>query len=48
MASNSQHTQRSYYNEDIDFFELAKEDEEFSAVLKKNNGRIDWQDPLAV
>jgi len=40
--------QRPYYHEDIDFTALAAEDEDFAALLRQNDGRIDWQDPSAI
>jgi hypothetical protein len=40
--------QRPYYHEDIDFTALAAEDADFAALLRQNDGRIDWQDPTAI
>ena len=40
--------QRPYYHEDIDFTALATEDEDFAALIRQNDGRIDWQDPSAI
>ena len=41
-------SQRPYYHEDIDFTALAAEDEDFAALIRQNDGRIDWQDPSAI
>jgi hypothetical protein len=48
MSTTASSTQRPYYHEDIDFAALGLQDEEFAALLRINDGRIDWQDPLAV
>lgn len=48
MATTTTNTQRTYYNEDIDFAALAKQDADFAAILDANKGRVDWQDPKAV
>lgn len=45
MSKTQQHP---YYHEDIDFTALAAEDEDFAALLRQNDGRIDWQDPSAI
>jgi hypothetical protein len=38
MVTTTNPPQKSYYHEDIDF----------AALLRSNDGRIDWQDPLAI
>jgi len=48
MSTTQQSPQRPYYHEDIDFTALAAVDEDFAALLQKNDGRIDWQDPSAI
>jgi len=48
MSATSNYSQRPYYHEDIDFAALGLQDEEFAALLRVNDGRIDWQDPSAV
>ena len=48
MSTKSETKRPPYYHEDVDFAALALQDEEFAALLRSNNGRIDWQDPLAV
>jgi len=48
MSTTTSQQQRSYYHEDIDFPALALKDEDFAALLRSNDGRIDWQDPSAV
>ncbi|KAL1585896.1 hypothetical protein WHR41_04934, partial [Cladosporium halotolerans] len=48
MAETQPQTLRPYYKEDIDFKALAAQDEDFAALLASNDGRIDWQDPLAL
>ena len=47
-ATQQPPSQRPYYHEDIDFTALATEDEDFAALLRQNDGRIDWQDPSAI
>ena len=48
MTTTTSDSQKSYYHEDIDFAALGLQDEDFAALLRSNDGRIDWQDPLAV
>lgn len=48
MAETEPQTLRPYYKEDIDFKALAAQDEDFAALLASNDGRVDWQDPLAL
>ena len=48
MSAITDSSQRPYYHEDIDFAALGLQDEEFAALLRINDGRIDWQDPLAI
>jgi hypothetical protein len=48
MSTTTGSNQQPYYHEDIDFAALGLQDEEFAALLRINDGRIDWQDPLAV
>ena len=48
MSTTTSFAQRPYYHEDIDFAALGLQDEKFAALLRINDGRIDWQDPLAV
>jgi len=48
MSTTDYRPQRPYYHEDIDFAALGLQDEEFAALLRINDGRIDWQDPSAV
>lgn len=48
MSTAKTSPQKPYYHEDIDFAALALQDEEFAALLRSNDGRIDWQDPLAI
>jgi 23S rRNA (adenine1618-N6)-methyltransferase len=40
--------QRPYYHENVNFEALALQDEDFATLLRSNDGRIDWQDPLAI
>jgi hypothetical protein len=48
MSTKTSANQRPYYHEDVDFAALGLQDEDFAALLRSNDGRIDWQDPLAV
>jgi hypothetical protein len=48
MSATTSSSQRPYYHEDIDFAALGLQDEDFAALLRMNDSRIDWQDPLAV
>jgi hypothetical protein len=48
MVTTTNPPQKSYYHEDIDFAALGLQDEDFAALLHSNDGRIDWQDPLAI
>ena len=48
MSTANNLPQRPYYHEDIDFAALGLQDEEFAALLRSNDGRIDWQDPSAI
>lgn len=48
MPTMTDSSQKPYYHEDIDFAALGLQDEEFAALLRSNDGRIDWQDPAAV
>jgi len=48
MSTTPNPSQRPYYHEDIDFAALGLQDEEFAALLRSNDGRIDWQDPMAI
>ena len=48
MSTTTNLSQRPYYHEDIDFAALGLQDEEFAALLRSNDGRIDWQDPSAI
>jgi hypothetical protein len=48
MPTTSSPLRKPYYHEDIDFAALGLQDEEFAALLRQNDGRIDWQDPLAI
>jgi hypothetical protein len=48
MSTPSIPSQKPYYHEDIDFAALGLQDEAFAALLRQNDGRIDWQDPLAI
>ena len=48
MPTTTNLSQRPYYHEDIDFAALGLQDEDFAALLRSNDGRIDWQDPSAI
>jgi hypothetical protein len=48
MSKSSISPQKPYYHEDVDFAALGLQDEGFAALLRQNDGRIDWQDPLAI
>lgn len=48
MSTTTNSSQRPYYHDDIDFAALGLQDEEFAALLRSNDGRIDWQDPSAI
>lgn len=48
MSTTTGTTQRPYYHEDVDFAALGLQDGDFATLLRSNDGRIDWQDPLAV
>lgn len=41
-------TREHYYNENVNFVELAEEDKEFGSLYNSCNGHLDWQDPVTV
>ena len=50
LPSTKQHTERSYYEGDVDFDLLAAEDADFAAICKisKDKRWVDFQDPNVV
>lgn len=50
LPTTKQHTERSYYDGDVDFDLLAAEDADFAAICKvsKDKRWVDFQDPNVV